>query len=109
MRQRPAPAKDKDKDKDKDEKSGKTDSTSGKKDKPQKIKTQRRQAEAEEFPWTRTDINFTIAKAEAKWDDSIYDAKAIEEMNAVRARNEPIIDDLDAKVQEQQRKAFNVS
>lgn len=64
----------------------------------------RRQAEAEEFPWTRQELNFHDEKAKAAWDDSIYDADALKEMEAVRNRNVPIIDDLDAKVQEQQRK-----
>ncbi|CAK4033537.1 Hypothetical predicted protein [Lecanosticta acicola] len=71
--------------------------------KPARQRVQRRQAEAEEFPWTRTLIDFPQEKAKAKWDDTIYDAEELAEMDAVRARNVPIIDDLDAKVQEQQR------
>lgn len=62
----------------------------------------RRQAEADEFPWTRK-LNFPEEKTKISWDDGVYDPKTLEEMNAIRARNVPIIDDLDAKVQEQQR------
>lgn len=62
----------------------------------------RRQAEAEEFPWTRQ-IDFAAEKARATWDDSVYDPVALREMDATRARNVAIIDELDAKVQVQQR------
>ncbi|EME49310.1 hypothetical protein DOTSEDRAFT_49600 [Dothistroma septosporum NZE10] len=62
----------------------------------------RRQAEAEEFPWTRQ-IDFAAEKAQATWDDSVYDPVALREMVATRLRNVAIIDELDAKVQEQQR------
>ncbi|KAF2171225.1 hypothetical protein M409DRAFT_18342 [Zasmidium cellare ATCC 36951] len=67
-------------------------------------KSARRQAEAEEFPWTR-EINFPEEKAKAKWDDGVYDAETLQAMEATRQRNVPIIDELDAKVQEQQRQA----
>lgn len=66
-------------------------------------KNARRQAEAEEFPWTR-DLNFPEVKAKAAWDDGVYDAETLQAMEATRQRNVPIIDELDAKVQEQQRK-----
>ncbi|KAK4506851.1 hypothetical protein PRZ48_000584 [Zasmidium cellare] len=67
-------------------------------------KSARRQAEAEEFPWTR-ELNFAEEKANAKWDDGVYDAETLQVMEATRQRNVPIIDELDAKVQEQQRLA----
>lgn len=66
-------------------------------------KTMRRQAEAEEFPWTRQ-LNFPEEKAKARWDDTIYEPETVREMAATRARNVRVIDDIDMKLQEQQRK-----
>lgn len=66
-------------------------------------KPARRQAEAEEFPWTRQ-LNYPEEKANAKWDMSIYDAVMLEEMRATRLRNGPIIEQIDSKLQETQRK-----
>lgn len=67
-------------------------------------KSARRQAEAEEFPWTR-DLNFKEEKENATWDDGVYDAETLQAMDATRQRNVAVIDELDAKVQEQQRKS----
>lgn len=65
-------------------------------------KNARRQAEAEEFPWTR-DLNFPEVKAKANWDDGVYEAETLQKMEATRQRNVPVIDELDARVQEAQR------
>ncbi|KXT10429.1 hypothetical protein AC579_7884 [Pseudocercospora musae] len=65
-------------------------------------KPARRQAEAEEFPWTRQ-LNFREEKAKASWDDSIYDPMILREMQATRERNAPIIDQIDSRLQETQR------
>ncbi|KAF7195497.1 hypothetical protein HII31_03091 [Pseudocercospora fuligena] len=65
-------------------------------------KPARRQAEAEEFPWTRQ-LNFREEKAKATWDDSIYDPVILREMQATRERNAPIIDQIDSRLQETQR------
>lgn len=67
-------------------------------------KSARRQAEAEEFPWTR-DLNFKEEKEKATWDDGVYDAETLQAMDATRQRNVAVIDELDAKVQEQQRES----
>ena len=45
-------------------------------------KNARRQAEAEEFPWTRQ-LDFKVEKEKATWDDGIYDPKTLEEMDYI--------------------------
>ncbi|KAI5369967.1 hypothetical protein Slin15195_G008450 [Septoria linicola] len=64
----------------------------------------RRQAEAEEFPWTRQ-MNFPEEKERAKWDDTIYDPATLNAMANVRAHNIPLMDTIDARLQEMQRLA----
>lgn len=65
----------------------------------------RRQAEAEEFPWNR-DMDFTEAKANATWDDSIYDPATLDSMAETRKHNGPIIERIDAEEAERQRKYY---
>ena len=62
----------------------------------------RRQAEADVFPWNR-EMDFKAARANATWDDSIYDPSTLGEMDATRKKNEPIIERLDNQETERQR------
>ena len=64
----------------------------------------RRQAEAEAFPWNRN-LDFAAAKANATWDDTIYDLATLNDMAATRAKNEKIIEKLDAEESERQSKS----
>lgn len=66
-------------------------------------KSTRKHAEAEEFPWTRK-LDFKEAKAKASWDLSVYDKETLDDMAATRNKNIAVIEDIDAKIQEQQRK-----
>lgn len=67
----------------------------------------RRHAETDVFPWNRQDIDFEKAKVAAKsseiWDDSIYPKETLEQMAAVRVRNEPFIAKLEDHITEKQR------
>jgi hypothetical protein len=64
----------------------------------------RRQAEADEFPWNRQ-FDFPAAKIASLspdyWDDSVYDKAMLDEMDATRVRNKPVVavleDDITAK------------
>ncbi|SMQ46111.1 unnamed protein product [Zymoseptoria tritici ST99CH_3D7] len=64
----------------------------------------RKPAEAEDFPWARQ-IDYKAEKEKATWDLSIYDPETLRQMEATRQRNIPVIDDIDTKIQEQQRMA----
>jgi hypothetical protein len=59
-------------------------------------------ADAEEYPWSRL-LDFKTENARASWDDGIYDPATLQAMQAVRAHNGPIIEDIDARLGEQQR------
>ena len=65
-------------------------------------RNQRRQAEAETFPWNR-ELDFKAARANAAWDESIYDRATLEGMEATRVKNEPIIGMIDNEETERQR------
>ena len=65
--------------------------------------SQRRPAEADDFPWIR-ELNFHEAKANASWDESIYSVETLNGMRAARERNAAAIDGVDAKLGEAQRK-----
>ncbi|CAK1355758.1 hypothetical protein CB0940_00551 [Cercospora beticola] len=67
---------------------------------------QRRQAEAEEFPWTRQ-IDFPEAKKNATWDDTIYDRATLDDMEDTRRHNIHLIEGVDSRLQEMQRQARN--
>lgn len=73
-----------------------------------KLKTNRRikrkQAEADDFPWTRQ-MDFATAKAYADWDMSIYSKQRLDEMEAVRKRNAPAIELVDKGKDDQQRRS----
>jgi hypothetical protein len=65
-------------------------------------KPARRMADAEEYPWCRP-LDFKAANARASWDDGIYDGATLRAMEDIRAHNGPIIEDIDARLAEQQR------
>ena len=67
----------------------------------------RKQAEADDLPWAR-DMDFKEARANATWDDSIYDPKTLAAMEAVRTHNAAVITQLDGKIAEQQRKETSI-
>ncbi|KAF2214906.1 hypothetical protein CERZMDRAFT_82799 [Cercospora zeae-maydis SCOH1-5] len=67
---------------------------------------QRRQAEAEEFPWTRQ-IDFPKAKENVTWDDKIYEAATLNDMEDTRRHNMHLIEGVDSRLQEMQRQARN--
>jgi hypothetical protein len=67
----------------------------------------RKPAEAEDFPWARQ-IDYKAEKEKASWDLSVYDPETLKQMEATRQRNIPVIDDIDTKISEQQRKSRNV-
>ena len=46
------------------------------------------------YPWNR-DIDFDIERANASWNDDIYDPETLAAMDATRARNAPIIERYD--------------
>lgn len=66
-------------------------------------RSMRRPAEAGEFPWNR-DIDFQAAKANATWDESIYDPATLRAMEQTRVRNEAVIARIDQAESERQRK-----
>ena len=66
-------------------------------------RNQRRQAEAEVYPWHR-DIKFQMAKELASWDDSGYDPEVLEAMARTRDINRPYIQKADDDLNEKQRK-----
>jgi hypothetical protein len=59
-------------------------------------------ADAEEYPWSRQ-LDFKAENSCASWDDGIYDAATLHAMQGVRAHNGPIIEEIDARLGEQQR------
>lgn len=65
-------------------------------------RSQRRPAEADDFPWTRK-LNFREAKENATWDDSIYSHETLVAMQAAREHNAKLIDSVDSKLGEAQR------
>jgi hypothetical protein len=71
----------------------------------------RRQAETDEFPWNRQ-LDFIKAKAEMKtdptWDYSAYEKTTIENMNATRARNGPVLAQLELGITMKQSKSLHV-
>lgn len=77
------------------------------KDKSGRRQSQRRPAEADDFPWTRQ-LNFHEEKAKAKWDESIYSAGTLDGMRAAREYNARLIDGVDAKLGEAQRKCITL-
>lgn len=66
-------------------------------------KSNRKNAEAEDYPWVR-DLDFKAEKNKAAWDLSVYDQATLDDMAATRSKNIAVIEDIDAKIQEQQRK-----
>ena len=62
----------------------------------------RRQAEAEIFPWNRK-LDFKATRANATWDDSIYEKATLAGMAATRAKNEAVIERIDGEENEKQR------
>lgn len=62
----------------------------------------RKQAEADEFPWNRQNLDYDHEKTNATWDDSIYDQQTLEDMSAIRKENEPHITKIDNEQQEAQ-------
>jgi len=69
----------------------------------------RRQAETDEFPWNRQ-LDFTKAKADMKtdptWDYSVYDKTTIASMNGTRAKNGPILANLELGITMKQSKSL---
>ena len=65
-------------------------------------RNQRRQAEAEEFPWNR-DLDFRTARANATWNDGIYDQETLDDMAATRSKNVPVIERIDRDENSRQR------
>lgn len=49
-------------------------------------------------------MNFPEAKLNASWDDTIYDAATLNAMAKVRAHNIQLMENIDARLQEMQRK-----
>ncbi|KAK3696155.1 hypothetical protein LTR37_018126 [Vermiconidia calcicola] len=69
-------------------------------------RNQRRQAEAEEFPWNR-DLDFRTARTNATWNDGIYDQETLDDMAATRQKNVPIIERIDRDENFRQRSSRN--
>jgi hypothetical protein len=71
----------------------------------------RRQAETDEFPWNRQ-LDFTKAKADMKtdptWDYSVYDKTTIDSMNGTRAKNGPILANLELGITMKQSKVLHL-
>lgn len=72
-------------------------------------KNQSKQSQSDVFPWNR-DIDFKAAKAAAVWNDNIYHAATLKDMDATRARNIKIIAQVDGEENERAREyvAINV-
>lgn len=59
--------------------------------------------EPDVFPWNRK-IDFPAAKANARWDDTIYTPATVQAMQTVRDRNASKVDRIDAEDNEKYRK-----
>jgi hypothetical protein len=62
-----------------------------------------RAAECDTFPWNRQ-LDFKAARANAAWDDGIYEQDTLNRMAAVRLHNKPIVDRMESKGAESMRK-----
>lgn len=60
------------------------------------------------FPWNR-DIDFKAAKDAAVWNDDIYDAPTLKDMDATRARNIKIIEQVDGEENERAREYSTIN
>lgn len=65
----------------------------------------RKQAECRVFPWHREDIDFKQAKADATWDDSIYDQQMLDKMAETRSKNVAAIKREDDRRSEEQKQS----
>ena len=65
-------------------------------------------SEADDLPWNRN-LDFKKAKANANWDDSMYDPNALAAMEAIRNQNARVLVQLEAKLAEQSRKDNSIS